>query len=47
MGVAWAWPPCSNPWRSLVAEPRRGDFAPQYENCWTQCCHSRGPAAVA
>ena len=44
MGVAWAWPPCSNPWRSLVAEPRKGDFAPQYENCWTQCCHVGGPA---
>jgi hypothetical protein len=46
MGVAWAWPPRSNPWRSLVPEPRRGDFAPQYENCWTQCCHPLGPAAL-
>ena len=37
MGVTWAWPPRSNPWRSLIKEPRKGNFAPQFENCWSQC----------
>jgi len=46
MGVAWAWRPRSNhPWRSLVPEPRKGDFAPQYENDHTQCLRREGEGA--
>ena len=47
MGVAWVWRPRSNPWRSLVPEPRKGDFAPQYENSHTQCLRRDDEAAGA